>query len=417
MALLLIGALFGGATATYGAYAKFVKGPGPKNCYTSDPPKIQLESECVALKTTMLVPNAAEITQNPPVAVVNETEIRITPMRFLANGRVTENQIRLGEDPQKDAAALDCICKQGPISLSKQDSLTTGQCHRMECTVGYNGQLYVEASGGRGAGFDYFAQDGNDIFYEGGSNGTVFGTLVVKKGNVLDIQFGFNAEKASAANINSATYPKTPGGGGSGTLLAGSNGGGATSVVLLDSNSTANPSPLLVGAGGGGAGRNASGGPAGSSNLTEYLKPVKLPVGLGFAGGPLNVEKPSKFELQFKPYQLSGGGGSFESGGRSILGSAGTFLEGGSSNPEFCGGGGGGSGFPGGGAGSWNQILKPGNLQGAGGGGCSFVDANSVLFGSIDGESVCIWDRNISKNSNIVVPASSYIVFGFPKTI
>lgn len=417
MAFFLAAAIIGGTTGTYGAYTKYLRGPSPTNCYTSTPPKIQLLDTCVPLKTTMLVPNASDIAQNPPVSVVNDTEIRITPMRFLANGRITENELRLGEDPQKNNAALECLCKAGPISPSKQDSIVSGQCHRMECKVGYTGQLYVEASGGRGAGFDFFAQDGNLIAYSGGSNGTVFGTILVKQGNVLDIQFGFNAEKASPQNIISGTYPKTAGGGGSGTLLAGSNGGGATSITILDPALTSKPVPIIVGAGGGGASRNAAGGPAGSAAVTKYLKPISDPVGLGFAGGPLNVERPTKFERQFKPFQLSGGGGSFESSGQSILGSAGTFLEGGNSNPELCGGGGGGSGYPGGGAGSWNQISKPGNLQGAGGGGCSFVDSSNVLFGSIDGQSVCIWDRKVSPNSNIIVPTSSYIVFGFPKTI
>lgn len=401
---------------SFGALARYVRGPPVAYCSLQDKPQIAVNNVCVPMSTTLMVPDATYISNNEANTKVNSTTLQISPMQYLLNGQVTSNVVDLSYNPDTNAYALQCKCIEGPVSPSFQSANLTGQCYRMQCTSGYTGQLYIEVSGGLGATFQYSSLDGTIINYPGGKNGTVFGNVLVTKGDIIDVIFGFNAVPATPQNIASGTYPRTPGGGGSGTLLAGSNGGGATSVQILNPNVPS--TPILVGAGGGGAGRNAAGGNAGSYNITKYKKPVENPVGLGFAGGPLNIENPgSNIAPTFEINQLSGGGGSFQSGGRSVLGELGTALQGGNSNADLCGGGGGGSGYPGGGAGSWNQIAKPGNLQGAGGGGCSYVDSKKVLFGSIDGQSVCVWNRDPGQNSNITVPQSAYIVFGYPTNV
>jgi hypothetical protein len=306
--------------------------------------------------------------------------------------------------------------------------------------------VYIDLGGARGGKFPLFSTNtdsqGNpyDISkFTGGNPGTIFGTLQVKKNDVLKVYLGSPGD----ANINSIPALGGYGQGGQGTFLGGAYGGGASyithfkfsvfgynplpggskspqpySAVLQAALSpVSSPLPILVciAGGGGGSSRNASGGSAGfanesltygNSNVSKDQKPVSR---FGSSGGLTNVEGDAPVLVSRSNNVLSGGGGVQTTGGQSAVTKQSKscngqrlipFVPGGGGGSVYTdvgsGGGGGGGGEFGGGAGAFNDISKPNNLHGAGGGGSSW---NGTLE-PVSGNNVTLnYYRNNNSNS------------------
>ena len=294
--------------------------------------------------------------------------------------------------------------------------------------------VYIDLGGARGGKFPLFSTNidsqGNrfDISkFTGGNPGTIFGTLQVKKNDVLKVYLGSPGD----SNVNTIPAFGGYGQGGEGTFLGGAFGGGASYITHYkysvfgfnslpggsgsgSSNSSSSgssnssegyeqvleaalspvsvPAPVLVcvAGGGGGSSRNASGGSAGFANESlTYGYPNVLNnqavSRFGSTGGSLNVEGDAPINLNRSCNNLSGGGAVKTIGGQSCVTFPSKscdgqklvpFVPGGGGGTVYTdvgsGGGGGGGGYFGGGAGAYNDIAKPNNLHGAGGGGSSW---------------------------------------------
>lgn len=271
-------------------------------------------------------------------------------------------------------------------------------CATIELRPLYSGELYLELAGGAGASHTWYTSLGAKVTHTGGLSGHLFGTLLVNVGDVLTIDFGFSALPTTPLDLATATLPQVPLGGGVGTLLAGSSGGGATRVLL-------NGTLVMIAGGGGGGSRNANGGDSGCSEPLVLFQKTTLATA-GKAGFVNKIQK------IVDPVYLSGGGATQQGPGDSKdPNGRGASFVGGSASEGLSSGAGGGSGYYGGGAGFTNQMPKPMNTHGAGGGGSCYVRQN-VFFSSFQGTR---YTNQYSAGVNPKkYPRDSFVSFGFP---
>jgi hypothetical protein len=109
----------------------------------------------------------------------------------------------------------------------------------------------------------------------------------------------------------------------------------------------------------------------------------------------------------------SGGGGSVARHAIAADGSFSPMFAGANASSVNSGGGGGGSGYYGGAQGTWNNIAKPNNLHGAGGGGSSFVSPQ-ITSSCVRGGLCQYGTQNASSKQPKDPTPSNYIVFGWP---
>ena len=324
--------------------------------------------------------------------------------------------------------------------------------------------FYVELTGAFGGNVNLYSNGVDPVSglplsvesFQGGAPGTVMGLYTLKQYDVLKVFFGSPGDDSLQWQSPSTFTFGGNGQGGIGTLFGGTNGGGSSYAVhyenskfmnRADPNTAFNSGALesainnlpgfiavCAAGGGGGASRNASGGAAGLSNVDPakgmtygsqnvLLTSVKnttsetLVSEFGSAGSKLNITGPALVVKSRAPNDLSGGGGTFTSGGasnvpnplspQSCFGTKLKYFEGQTSTSSGsgggsatatdigAGGGGGGGGFYGGGAGGWNSQAKPNNLHGAGGGGYS-------------------WQGLLKKTANLNVSLNAYRALGWP---
>ena len=319
-----------------------------------------------------------------------------------------------------------------------------GLTNTMYINVQFDTTFFVELGGGRGGSFPVYA-NGLDLKnnpvpldpgFSGGPGGIVYGLLKCRKGDVLKVFLGsVGVELDANSNSTTANNPFSSGQGGIGTIFGGANGGGASYMVrfssLTDAYTNSNGTLVAVAAGGGGASRNASGGSGGSAApLLRYGETVKTSPD-GSAGGLSNVVGPAPSVLSRRVNVLSGGGGSSIVPGLSDVtdtpersSSWGQKLSpfedsgfvptknghsGGGSVITFSGsgGGGGGGGYFGGGAGAWNQVFKPNNLHGAGGGGSSW---SKLTKATGDNSTINVYRRGLMPTED---PKNALFGFGY----
>jgi hypothetical protein len=273
--------------------------------------------------------------------------------------------------------------------------------------------------------------------YTAGCPGIVYGTFRVKKNDVLKIYLGSPGHKNDTPTLPFSGQ----GQGGIGTLYGGAFGGGCSYIThypysnyghksfpaisliaqyesVLDAAiaNDRNAQLVCVAAGGGGSSRHASGGSGGSSNdLLAFGDNIKTNR-LGSAGGLSYTVGTAPMYTRQSANDLSGGGGAIKVGGASKVQNATSscmgrplipFVDNGGGSvitDVGSGGAGGGGGLYGGGAGAYNDLAKPNNVHGAGGGGTSW-------FGLLG--------RATNKNSTLNIYRSSaltteygYIVIG-----
>jgi len=347
-----------------------------------------------------------------------------------------------------DPAAIVTPGEEGADDNIACTPTTGGLTNTFYINVQRDCTFFVELGGGRGGDFPVYANgvDANNVpvpldpGFSGGPAGIVYGLLKARKGEVLKVFLGSVGVELDA-NSNSTTPNNSfaSGQGGIGTIFGGANGGGSSYIVKFSSLSDAynnfNGTLVAVAAGGGGASRNASGGAAGSAApLLKYGEHVKATTE-GSAGGLSNVVGPAPIVLTRRVNDLSGGGGTTITPGLSDVtdtpertSSWGQKLSpfedsgfvpipnghgGGGSVVTFSGsgGGGGGGGFYGGGSGAWNQVFKPNNLHGAGGGGSSM---SKLTKATADNSTINVYRTSLmpTEDKNNALFGFGYLVLG-----
>ena len=360
---------------------------------------------------------------------------------------------------------------------------------RVDCT------FYVELTGAYGGNVNLYSNGVDPVSglplsvesFQGGQPGTVMGLYTLKQFDVLKVFFGSPGDNSTQWQSPLKFTFDGNAQGGLGTLFGGTNGGGASYAVHYENskfmhrnadpnlsgfnsgaleaaiNNTPGFIPVCVAGGGGGASRNASGGSAGLNNVDPskgmtygspnvLLTTVKKADGtltikstlvseFGSAGSKLNITGPSLILRSRASNDLSGGGGTINSGGSSnvpsplspysCFGSKLKYFSGQTSTASGsgggcatatdigAGGGGGGGGLYGGGAGGWNSQSKPNNLHGAGGGGYSWqgllkktaTDANV----SLNAYRALGWPNVLSEVDLTTYTQYGSLVLGWPK--
>lgn len=324
--------------------------------------------------------------------------------------RVTREAIRSGPVAVQIFSGPPGSTQNVPAPIS---GLTKGLSSNVYIYAVDNATLFLELGGGRGGKYQTYSGAVNATTgeptplvptYEGGAPGVVYGLWRMPIGSTIR---AFLASQGTLTADPSLAPPYDGRGqGGLGTIFGGANGGGASYLMYYApvpgdlngslNNAIANRNGRLiaVAAGGGGSSRNASGGPAGyfvdqfiDGGYTTLLYGAGVTTNQwGSAGGQNYVLGTAPSRPGNPTNQLSGGGGTNNSGGASNVPSPfpspfsnfgaplKPFLSSGGANVSTdvsSGGGGGGGGLYGGGAGGYNGIAKPNNVHGAGGGGSS----------------------------------------------